>query len=87
MRLPSSAEALLQRERVEQSLGGMLVHTVAGVDDRRSGAISSSGPFGDLPGRTRSRMPHDQRVGAGRVRRLDGVAQHSRSYPPTNSTR
>ena len=43
-----AAEALPQGQRVQKSLGGVLVGTVAGVDHRRTGTVGAGGPLRDL---------------------------------------
>ncbi len=63
------AEPGADRVAVEQRLGGVLVPTVAGVDDRRLG------PLGDLLRGAARAVADDERVDAHRADRLDRVAQ------------
>jgi hypothetical protein len=61
------AEAIANGERVEQSLRGMFVRAVAGVDDRDIEVAS------DEIGCTGGSMPHDQAIRLHGVERLYGV--------------
>ena len=69
------AEPLPDGQRVQQRLRRVLVGAVAGVDHRRVRRSAAAGPLREPLCRTGSRVPDDQRVGAGGAQRQRGVAQ------------
>src|SRR5699024_2346331 len=65
---------LTQGHRIEQRLGGMLVHTVPGVDDRRA-VTAGRDPPGHLDRGAGGGMSHDERVRADSREGERGVAE------------